>query len=50
MVYKDRYNELERYITSGEPEMKERARNRSTTFGLQAVNELRQSEFFTCRS
>lgn len=45
MPYEDRYKEFEQYLSSGEPEMNERARNCSTAIGLQDVLRLKPSEF-----
>lgn len=45
MAYEDRYEEFERYLVSGEPEMEERARNWSVAIGLQDVDRLKPSEF-----
>ena len=35
MPYENRYKEFEQYLTSGEPGVKERARNWSIAIGLQ---------------
>lgn len=45
MAYDDRYKEFERYLTSGEPGVEERARNWSMAIGLQGVDGLKPSEF-----
>ena len=45
MIYEDRYQEFEQYLTSGEPEVEERARNWSMAIGLQDVDRLKPSEF-----
>ena len=45
MAYEDRYKEFEQYLASGEPGVKERARNWSMAIGLQDVDRLKPSEF-----
>ncbi len=45
MAYEEKYNELEQYLTSGEPGVEERARNWSIAIGLQDVDGLKTSEF-----
>lgn len=45
MAYEDRYKEIEQYLTCGEPEVEERARNWSIAIGLQDVDGLKPSEF-----
>lgn len=45
MSYEDGYKEFEQYLSSGEPEMNERARNCSMAIGLQDVHRLKPSEF-----
>lgn len=45
MAYEDKYKELEQYLTAGEPDEQERARNWSIAIGLQDVDRLKPSEF-----
>lgn len=45
MTYEDRHNGFEQYFASGEPGVKERARNWSMAIGLQDVDRLKPSEF-----
>lgn len=45
MSYKEKYQGLEQYLTSGEPGVEERARNWSIAIGLQDVDRLKPSEF-----
>ncbi len=45
MAYEDKYIEFEKYLTSGEPEVEERARYWSIAIGLQDVDGLKPSEF-----
>lgn len=45
MAYEDRYKEIEQYLASGEPGVKERARNWSMAIDLQDVDRLKPSEF-----
>lgn len=45
MAYEDRYEELEQYLTSGEPGVEERAHNWAMAIGLQDVDRLKPSEF-----
>lgn len=45
MAYEDSYKEFEQYLASGEPGVKERARNWSMAIGLQDVDRLKPSEF-----
>ena len=45
MDYEERYQELEQYMTAGEPNVAERARNWSIAIGLQAVDGLKPSQF-----
>lgn len=45
MGYNDKYEDFEQYMTSGEPELEERARNWSIAIGLQDVDRLKPSEF-----
>lgn len=45
MVYEDKYKEFEQYLTSGEPDVEERARNWSMAIGLQDVDRLKPSQF-----
>lgn len=45
MASEDRYKQFEQYFASGEPGVKERARNWSMAIGLQDVDRLKPSEF-----
>lgn len=43
--YEDRHMEFEWYLTSGKPEVEERARNWSMAIGLQDADRLKPLEF-----
>ncbi len=45
MANEDSYMQLEQYLTAGEPDVKERARNWSIAIGLQDVDRLKPSQF-----
>ena len=50
MAYEDKYQEIEHYLRSSEPDKVQRAKNGSIAIGLQQVDGLTPSDFLVSQA